>query len=351
MTPPYWPDRHDIFITFYTLIAGAIGAAVAYGLSFPVFALTGPAIFISIASFTGIRFSITPFARDAAFLFLGISVGAGFNAQATEAVFRWPVAFAGLLAVLLLIFVISRFVLTRYFGFDRQSAILASTPGHLSFVISLADAIKTDVAKVAVVQSVRLLALTLMVPLAALLFGIETNANILPAGDPMSGFNIVALAFVTLVAGLILQKLKVPAAIFIAGLALSTIGHILNLTPGVLPGWIVLPSFIVLATMIGSRFSGVSFSQLKKAFLAGIATTTIAAGLAVMVALPISLLAGIPVLHVAIAFAPGGFETMIVMGAILGANPGFVAAIHISRLLILPLLLPLFLGRKPSSDR
>jgi len=56
-----------------------------------------------------------------------------------------------------------------------------------------------------------------------------------------------------------------------------------------------------------------------------------------------------PILHVAVAFAPGGFETMIVMGAIIGANPGFVAAIHISRLLVLPLLLPFFLGRKKIS--
>jgi uncharacterized membrane protein AbrB (regulator of aidB expression) len=36
---------------------------------------------------------------------------------------------------------------------------------------------------------------------------------------------------------------------------------------------------------------------------------------------------------------------MIAMGAVLGANPGFVAACHIGRLLLLPLLVPALLAK------
>jgi len=345
------PDKTTAVVTLYTLALGAIGAAIAWVFSFPVYALTGPALLVAVVSFTGIRFDISGLVRDGAFLFLGISVGAGFNAQATAAVLRWPLAFVGLLVVLLLIFVISRYVLTRFFGFDRASAVLASMPGHLSFVISLGTSLDLDVTRVVVVQSIRLLALTLIVPVTALLLGIETNANILPSGEAMSALNLVMLAGATLVVGVILQRAKVPAAMFLAGLALSTIGHITAITPGVLSPWITLPSFVILATLIGSRFSGITFLQLKQAFFAGITVTAIAAGLAVAVALPVSAMAGIPVLHVAVAFAPGGFETMIVMGAILGASPGFVAAMHISRLLVLPILLPIFLGRTKSVDK
>jgi uncharacterized membrane protein AbrB (regulator of aidB expression) len=56
-----------------------------------------------------------------------------------------------------------------------------------------------------------------------------------------------------------------------------------------------------------------------------------------------------PVAHVLVAFAPGGLETMIAMGAVLGVVPGFVAACHIARLFVLTFLLPMLLARTPGS--
>jgi len=52
-----------------------------------------------------------------------------------------------------------------------------------------------------------------------------------------------------------------------------------------------------------------------------------------------------PVAHVLVAFAPGGLETMIAMGAVLGVVPGFVAACHVARLMVLTVLVPAMLGR------
>ncbi len=51
-----------------------------------------------------------------------------------------------------------------------------------------------------------------------------------------------------------------------------------------------------------------------------------------------------PTAHVLTAFAPGGLETMIAMGAAMGASPGFIAASHMARLMLLLALVPLFLG-------
>ena len=54
-----------------------------------------------------------------------------------------------------------------------------------------------------------------------------------------------------------------------------------------------------------------------------------------------------PLAHVLVAFAPGGLETMIAMGVVLGVVPGFVAACHIARLLVLSVLLPFLISRAP----
>jgi len=61
----------------------------------------------------------------------------------------------------------------------------------------------------------------------------------------------------------------------------------------------------------------------------------------VAVALPLAGILSMPEATTLAAFAPGGFETMIA----LGANPGFVAACNVARLMILTGLIPLFLSR------
>ena len=70
-------------------------------------------------------------------------------------------------------------------------------------------------------------------------------------------------------------------------------------------------------------------------------TTALSVGFAV----PVSMFLDMPLPHVLVAFAPGGLETMIVMGAVLGANPGFVAACHVGRLLVLSALIPFVAAR------
>ena len=60
--------------------------------------------------------------------------------------------------------------------------------------------------------------------------------------------------------------------------------------------------------------------------------------------------AGLPLLDVLVAFAPGGLETMLIVGAAAGANPSFIAAAHVARLIILAALLSAFAirhGRPP----
>ncbi len=346
----YWPDRQTIIVTLYTLVVGAIGAGVEYWLSLPVFILTGPAILVSFMGVTNIRFAVADVVRDVAFVFIGIGIGASVNAQATAAFLAWPLAFVGLVIMLVAIVVICRFLLTNYFGFDRRSAVLAATPGHLSFVISLGNALNLNVGKVAVVHSVRLLALTLLVPFTAVTFGVEIEPNILPPGMPMQNHHLIALLAASLTFGLVLKRFNVPAALLIGSLAVSSFAHIMDITPGVLSPAIALPCFMIMATMIGTRFSGVTFSLLKQGLLAGLATTAVASLLATIAALPVAAILGMPVTHVIVAFAPGGLETMIAMGAVLGANPGFVAACHVGRLLFLTVLVPFFLGRKIKAD-
>ena len=52
-----------------------------------------------------------------------------------------------------------------------MTARLAAAPGHLSYVLSLSTETRADIALLSVVQSLRVLTLTLLVPLVAALLG------------------------------------------------------------------------------------------------------------------------------------------------------------------------------------
>lgn len=341
----YLPRPFDLFVTFYTIAAGAAGAAIGYMLGLPVFLLTGPAIAISAIGLAGVRFEITPLIRDVTFVFIGIGIGSGVDAQAAEAFLSWPLAFAFLAIMLIATMIVCKTLLRRIFRFDESSAVLAASPGHLSFILSMSESLRLDITRVAVVQSVRLLALTLCVPFVALFFGINVGGSLLPLGQVMP-IQVVSVLFgLSLALGLFFKRLNVPAALLIGAMTVSALAHLSNWAPGVLAPSVTNSCFVIMGTLIGTRFSGISISELGKSLSAGLATTALTVLFALIAALPTALLLKMPIAHVLVAFAPGGLETMIVMGAILGANPGFVAACHVGRLLILTVLVPAMLTR------
>ena len=65
---------------------------------------------------------------------------------------------------------------------------------------------------------------------------------------------------------------------------------------------------------------------------------------ALIFALGVSRLLGLPFGQVLLAFAPGGLEAMTIMAFALDLDPAYVGAHHLIRFLGLGLLLPLFMG-------
>ena len=166
-----------------------------------------------------------------------------------------------------------------------------------------------------------------------------------PQAGTLLGFLVSLLSLVGVALGLVFRRMRLPAPILLGQMLASTLGHVTGLTPGTLPAWLMIPAFLVMGTLIGTRFSGMKPAQVRAALLAGLAVTLAGAGIAALAALPVALMLGIPQPHVLTGFAPGGLETMLALGAAMGASPGFIAACHIIRLLILSVLIPLALHR------
>ncbi len=330
--------------------AALFGSFGAVWLGLPVPLLTGPALLTTAIALSGFRLDFPVGLRDAVFLLAGVTIGTGVSRESLAAIATWPLAFVLLLAGVVAMMKAGQWLLMRMMQTDAQSALLAATPGHLSFVIALGELSGGDTRRITVVQSVRLLSLTLLVPAAARLAGIETGVGLAPPGVELHEMNLVQTGLCIL-AGIaifpVVKAARLPAPVLLAGMIVGAAARLTGYAPGGLSHFIAFPALALIGTLIGARFAGISLTELRQSGLAGIASTAIAAGFTAITAWMAAALVDMPMLHVLVAFAPGGLETMAVLGAAIGANPGFVAAAHVGRLLALSALVPFFLARIP----
>lgn len=341
------PNGKTLATTGLSLVIGILGAAAAWLAGFPAPALTGSAIAITITGLAGLKLDVIQPVRDTAFLIIGITMGAGVTPEVIETARQWPATFIGLAFSIAATFSLGAWALGRFWSYDRPTAILSSTPGHLSYILGLSSETKGDIATISVVQSIRVLALTLIVPFAIMGFGYgNADAIMRPA---MMILPLITTMVTAAVAGFILNRLHIPAALLLGGMLISTVSHLLGWVEGDVPVWLSLPAFAVMGTMIGTRFSGVSMRTVARNAGAGVAVTLIGFALCVATTLAVAALFSVPVPQLLIAFAPGGVEAMAAMAVMMNVDPTFVAAHHVWRLTILTFLAPIVLGRRKAA--
>lgn len=337
---------HDLRDAAMALAIGALGAALFWAIGFPAAPLTGGATAVTLAGIAGLRVRLPGPLRILAFSLLGIGIGTGVTPEMLRTAAAWPATLSILAVSVLVGMALARFGLERWMGFDRRSATLAAAPGHLSFVLSLSLETGGQTARIAVVQSIRVLFITLCVPVfVSAVFG-ATGARLAPPAN-MGAVAALALLAGTYGLGRLFEKARLPAAFLLAGMALSAGGHLSGLTPGGLPGPVNFTAFLVMGVLIGSRFSGQSWADVRAAMAAGAWVTAVTGVITVFAVLGAWVAMGLPPALLIVAFAPGGVEAMAAISVTLGLDPAFVAAHHVARLLILTALIPLLMGRAP----
>lgn len=334
-----------------TLAIGAAGGALFWLLGFPAAALTGSAAAVTLAAVLGWRTALPRRFQHVAFALLGVNIGSAVTPEVLATAASWPISISVLALALVIIIWVSRVLLERAFGFDRASAVLAASPGHLTYVIGYAADRDLDVTRITLAQSIRVLILTLAVPPLLTAFGETGNDFGLVSGPPMALSALTGLMLAGVVLGMVFLRARLPAAMLLAGMAVSAAGHLSGITPGSVPPPIAWAAFTVMGCVIGSRFRGMTGGTLRASLGAGLVITTVAAIVAVAATLILAPLLGLPPTLLLVAYAPGGVEAMAAMSVQLGLAPAFVAAHHVMRLAILTFLVPAMMPKASGEDR
>ena len=335
-------SNNSIIMAFF---AGTLGSLFGWGLALPAPFLMGPVIVSTLFAILRIGFLVPEQIKQISFILIGISVGSNVTPEALLSISRWPLSILIMILSVITIILLCQIILHNFFGIDKKSSLLASTPGHLSFVLMLGTETKADTTKIAIIQSIRVLALTIITPVIVVLYsGSELNdANL--QREIMNSGGLVVLCLLSIIGGLLLKVLNFPAPFLIGAILISALSHGTNLTPGYVPNLLEGIAFAILGTVIGARFVGVEMKSLKSCLVSGLTITLAGVFICFLATSIIYKITGIPIIHIFIAIAPGGLETMVAMGGLVDAEPTYVAFHHVMRLFFIALLIPIVLKK------
>ncbi|ARJ70978.1 AbrB family transcriptional regulator [Paracoccus contaminans] len=327
------------------LCIGLAGAGLASEAGLPAAPLIGSSVAVSAAAWAGLRLRMDPRLRNLGFLGIGLSLGSGIDPAALAQLGHWAVSLAGLVLSLAVTMGAGAWILRRHFGCDRGTAVLASSPGTMSYALAVAEDGGGDPVSVLTIQSLRLLVLASVLPVAVWLFVGEVPALARSAADPLP---LAVLAALGGGLGWLLARRRVPAAWLLGGFGVSALAHGTGLAGGVLPWWVSFLCFGITGTTIGTRFSGLDARALTRNLGAAVVVAAIASALSLVCAAVVARLTGLPLGQVWVAYAPGGVEAMAAIGLSLGYDPAYVALHHLVRIAVLVVMVPLFLRRTRS---
>lgn len=338
MPPNHW-QRSAV-----TLALGFAGAFGAEALGLPAAPLIGAAVASSAAAWGGIRLQVDHRLRDLGFLAVGLSLGSGVRPDVVSEAADWGVSLVMLCLSVLTTLWLSALLLRRFGGLDRDTSLLASAPGTLSLVMAMAAERKGDVTAITVIQSMRLLLLTAILPLAVVWVGGGSRTQpALPDLPVQALLSIVALGWLV---SLPIKRFGFPAAFLLGGMIAGALGQLSGVVSGLPAYWTLFMGYALIGSVIGSRFTGITLRQVwAQAGLTVIMVSTaalVSGGFAVFV----GLWTDIPADQLWIAYAPGGVEAMAAIGLALGIDPAFVALHHLVRIGVLMLCLPLLMRRR-----
>ena len=332
--------------TTITIFIGTFGDFLSWLVSAPAPFLTGPAMLVTISAlFFHIKCQIALPVRNISFVIIGIATAEGINSKVLENISKWPITLIGMTCCIVLLVVLGKYLFQTFFKMERNDALLAATPGHLSYVLSLSESGSGNTVIISVIQSIRVLTLTLAVPTTIAFFTDFDVQKTIPHMLILTYKHLISLIVFSGLIGLLLLQFKAPAAFLLGGMFSSTIGHLFEITPGVVPEYLAILAFIILGSLIGSRFTGINLKLFRSCILKGGLFTAVSLIISVTGAFIISSLTDFKLIEVLIAIAPGGLETMIVMGQLVGADPAFVAFHHLARLFLLLFILSVMIKR------
>lgn len=346
MTASFIPSKITLLRTSGTLLIGAIGGGLFTWLQLPAGLVSGSLIAVATAALLGAPVLVPRQLARAISVLVGISLGAVVTPETLQGLGQYPLSIAVLLVSTAVMMAATAFYLQAVHGWDKQSAVFGASPGALAQVMILAADYGADLRAIAIVQVMRVVVLTIGIPAGLALFGLTVHGVYLPrSGSIASIGEFTILVLVSITTAVLLTKSRLPGGPMFGAMIGSAVLHGSGYIHALLPPWVAICAVIGIGSVTGARFAGTDPRALLRLLGAALGSLAVAVSVATCFVVLLCTFTSISVANAVVAFAPGAQDTMMVLALALHLDPIFVGAHHVSRFILVSVMMPLWSRR------
>jgi membrane AbrB-like protein len=337
-----------------SLAIGTAGGCLLNAANFPGGWLAGSMVFGAAAALAGRAVYVPSAIARASSIVMGVTIGGAVTPETLHGMAAWPLSIA-MVAISAVAVTFATFsYLTTVHRWNAVTAIYASIPGALAQVMALAaeEGRRCDIRAVAIVQTVRVVILTVVVPVALSLAGrtgaVRLPASAVTAADAPAAFAALVGAATAVALGL--MRVGFPGGLIFGPLAVSAVLHGTGTIPVTMPPWLATAAMVGLGTLAGGRFTGLGFRLFLWFFGAALGAFAVSLAVAAVIGIGVTLAVPLHVGDIIVAYAPGAVDAMMILALALNLDPVFVGAHHIARVFVvsagMPLAIRYFAGKQ-----
>jgi membrane AbrB-like protein len=331
-----------------TLATAATGGLVLSLIGFPAGLVIGSLLAVAVAALLGRPMMVPLPLTNVMMVLFGIALGSTVTPETLKGLATFPLAVAVLAMATLCIILATSSYLRFVHGWDRQSALFGASPGALAQVMALSAEYRADLRGIAVVQTMRVVALTIGIPAGLVLFGLvgsgTATARLGRAASDSMGELAILIAVAT-AAGLAVAWLRLPGGLMFGALVGSGVLHGAGWIGAALPSWATTIVIIGIGALTGSRFAGTDLRTLLRFLGAALGSFAVGVTVALLFVLLLVNVSSVRIADAVAAFSPGAQDTMMVLALAMNLDPVFVSALHLSRFMLVSLLVPFLAHR------
>src|SRR6202161_2315249 len=198
-----------------TLLIAAVGGIAFALLGLPAGLVSGSVLAVSAAALLGRPVKVPIALARVGYVIIGIQLGAVVTADTVRGFLTWPGSIAVLVVASIAMIVATASYLRAAHHWDPLSALMGASPGSMIQVIALSTELGADLRAIAIVQTMRVLLLTIGIPAGLAVFGLVAPAIPVargPAGTSVLG-SMIVLVIVSSAAAYALARLRFPGGL------------------------------------------------------------------------------------------------------------------------------------------
>lgn len=327
--------RSPLIAQLLSLIIGGLSGLGAYAAGLPLPWMLGAMMGNMVFALAGAPIAGPTRLRPYVIPVLGVMLGSAITSDILSQLGGWAFTVVILPVYLTVAAGLSFLVYRKFGGYDTVTAYYSAMPGGLNEMLILGGEAGGNERKIALAHAARVLLVILFVALFFGLFlGVRSGANSgnwIPLSAP-SPTDYAYLLGAALIGSWLGKKARLPAATVFGPMIASGTLHALHFVEIAPPSVFIIVSQIVIGAIIGTRFIGATWRELRHDIGLAIVATGAMLGVAICFGMGIAWVSQMSVAQAFLAFAPGGLTEMSLLALAMHQDVAYVSTIHIIRI-------------------